>query len=451
MIYVHQPQLPITYLQLHYRHDSFTRHSALGHSLEQGDQEGGLALSPALRILTQRQVLRGTKRASRERFIRDVEQLGTEIILTHRRYAHSIGAVALSRTLPTLISLFQEALTSPALDEEQLEHSKRVYIAELESRYDDDHTMAWLSLMRRLHLHHPLWGEYSVEKSHIVDISTDQVSNAWSNVFDPKMLLPCITSDLSVDHIQELLSPIYTSGLQLSSQVDTPPPLPSLQESTLTLVHKPDRQQALLFIAHPTISPHHPQWLALQVAICALGGTFSSTLMQEVRVKRGLSYGAYAGIRGEANARFVCLNATPDAKNAVETLEVMLEVYGSVARGEITDEALLFAKDYLINAHPFSIETPAMRAGLSVSSALMGVNPSKSLDMPRWLRPLTVDEIRQAAIDHLSIDRLELLVFGDQEGPLKGLFETIKNVIPLQRRISVSAHDSPESIKSLEG
>ena len=450
MIYQHQSHLPITYLQLHYSHVQVKPlgvHPNQKQSERANDTSVYSPLPPALRVLTQRQALRGTKRASREHFINEVESLGTELILTHRRYAHSLGAVVLTRTLPQVVSLLYEVITEPRLDPDELEQSKRAYIAELDARYDDDHAMAWLCLARRLHVDHPLWSDYTVDQSQVEAISIEDVRNAWPKVFHPDALLPCITSNLSQSDILDALRSLYKPTQEMSSLVKPVPTISPLLTSTLTLVHKPDKRQASIFIAHPTLTPDHPQSLALKVALCALGGTFSSPLMQEVRVKRGLSYGAYAGLKGEANARFVCLNATPDAKDAAETLEVMLAVFKRGAEGDLSDETLLFAKDYLINAHPFSIETPAMRAGLTVHAVLMGVDPDRSLDTPKYLYGLTVEEIRQAARDHLSLDHLEILIYGDQEGELKEIEQRVCEYFSINRVIRISASATAHEIR----
>lgn len=432
MIYQNQAHLPITYVQLHFRHLSNE-------------------LSPALRVLTQRQVLRGTRRSNRECFINEVESLGTELVLTHRRYAHSIGGVVLSRTLPQLVRLLDEAINEPRLDQDELAQSKRAYIAELEARYDDDHAMAWLWLARRLHAQHPLWEDYAVDHADIEAVSIELVREAWSHTFHPEVMLPCVTSDRSQEEILEALSilqrpsprnMINTRELDHRSSILAP-----LSQSTLTLIHKPNKRQATIFIAHPTLNSNHPQALALEVALCALGGTFSSPLMQEVRVKRSLSYGAFAGLKGEANARFICLNATPDAKDAVETLEVMLSVLDRGAQGELSDEAFLFARDYLINAHPFSIETPAMRAGLSANATLLGLDPKRFLETPTLLKPLSAAEIRQAAIDHISMKHLEVLIYADQEAELRGAIDKLKSLFPFDRVLSVSSNADAEELR----
>lgn len=445
MIYVQQPELPISYIQLYFTHQS--DHLFVG---SQNRSKGPPNCpSVALRVLAQRQVLRGTKRAHRNQFISQIENLGTEIQLTQRSYAQSVGAVILTRTIEHFLPLLSEALTQPLLDKGEIEQSKRAYIAELKARYDEDHSLAWLWLSRRLHHEHPLWSYYTVEAKDIETLGSHDIEEAWSQVFSKTTLLPCVTSNLEHDRVKELINKLSIQLPDLTSLVSSPapvlPPLTKRLANTLSLVHKPNKKQALLFIAHPTLPPQHPQFLALQVALCALGGTFSSPLMYEIRTKRSLSYGAYAGIKGEGQARFICFHATPDAQQALETLEVMLAVYQQGMNGQLSNEQIQFAKDYLCNAHPFSIETPAMRAALRANAKLMGMDADKLLQLPKWLTPLSVEEIKKAAQDHLSLSGLEILIFGDQDKGLKGIEKQVAQLIHIDQVQQFSA-SAPVSI-----
>ena len=135
--------------------------------------------------------------------------------------------------------------------------------------------------------------------------------------------------------------------------------LPSLEESTplspvnqthITLVHKPNRHQAQILIAHPLPSHQDPDSWALKVAIMAMGGTFSSPLMQEIRVKRGLSYGAQALVIEEQSCSFMLMSATPQIQDAFQTLTLMHEILQQTANGELSTKDILFAQTHLINA-----------------------------------------------------------------------------------------------------
>src|SRR5262249_7478858 len=65
----------------------------------------------------------------------------------------------------------------------------------------------------------------------------------------------------------------------------------------LIIVDKPDRTQAQIRIGHPSLRYGDPDTAALAIAEAVFGGMFSSRLMQEIRVKRGWSYGAGCALR----------------------------------------------------------------------------------------------------------------------------------------------------------
>ena len=58
----------------------------------------------------------------------------------------------------------------------------------------------------------------------------------------------------------------------------------------------PNAGQAAVFVAAPSIPRNAADYYAGKVANALLGGGYSSWLNQEVRVKRGLSYGAGSAI-----------------------------------------------------------------------------------------------------------------------------------------------------------
>lgn len=165
MILVTHNQLPITHLQLYFTHRSDP--SPSGRSV-------------ALNTLTQRQVIRGTRHRSRAQFMSAVGQLGTEVNLIQRRFAHSLSAVVLSRKWNDLMELIIEGLSEPRLCPDEFAQSKRAYQAELAARYDMDAPLAWLWLSRRVFYKHQ-WLRAGVSVTHgdIERITLDEVRAVW--------------------------------------------------------------------------------------------------------------------------------------------------------------------------------------------------------------------------------------------------------------------------------
>jgi zinc protease len=134
----------------------------------------------------------------------------------------------------------------------------------------------------------------------------------------------------------------------------------------------------------------------------AFGGYFSSRLMDEVRVKRGWSYGAYARLGTERAGASYVLQAAPSTEYAPETAALMLEQFEKMVEPGLTDAEIEFARESMLNAFPFRVETPALRVAQVVQARLLG-RPDDSIDTWRdRVRALSPDQIRDAARRRLT-------------------------------------------------
>src|SRR6185312_9572063 len=81
--------------------------------------------------------------------------------------------------------------------------------------------------------------------------------------------------------------------------------------------------QAAVYVAAPSISRSAEDWFAGKVANALLGGGYSSRLNQEVRVKRGLSYGAASGLSTWRNGGLFIAGAQTKNASAAEVAKVV--------------------------------------------------------------------------------------------------------------------------------
>jgi zinc protease len=87
-----------------------------------------------------------------------------------------------------------------------------------------------------------------------------------------------------------------------------------------------------------------------------LGGGFTSKLVQELRVKRGLTYTAGAVIAFQKYYGRVVLSTFTKNETVKESLTVIKDVLDKTGRGEISASEINGIKDNLIGSHPFKFE-----------------------------------------------------------------------------------------------
>jgi len=209
--------------------------------------------------------------------------------------------------------------------------------------------------------------------------------------------------------VNDLLQGWQAHGCQALPAVADVPPL--TQAHT---VRKPfAAAQAQVLVGQPGITRADPDFLTLLVGNHVFGGGgFTSRLMQEIREKRGLTYGVYSYFSPglHAGAFTIGMQTRPDqAQQAVDIIHQ--EIRRFVAEGP-TEQELAEAKASLING--FALRLDSNRKLLdNVASLNWNDLPLDYLD--RWTQlvgAITREQVRTALQRVMQPDRMVTVVVG---------------------------------------
>jgi zinc protease len=202
--------------------------------------------------------------------------------------------------------------------------------------------------------------------------------------------------------VEEARAEQLAEGLAARLPAVAAPALPALTEPALPasrrtlLVDKPERTQVEVLMGHSAPAFGTTDFDALTLVETVFGGTFTSRLMQEIRVKHGWSYGASCRIgraRGPLWFRISFASATETAPDAIGHALSMYETL--VAKG-ITDDELAFAHSYLAGSWPFTVATARARLRVRTSSAVCQLPDDFGTQWPRRLAAVTLEDTRRA-------------------------------------------------------
>src|SRR3546814_19871810 len=94
----------------------------------------------------------------------------------------------------------------------------------------------------------------------------------------------------------------------------------------------PGVAQAAVIVALPTAGRRDADWPSLRIANAALGGGFQGWLTQEIRVKRGLTYGAGSLIDDRRDAAYLMAVTRHKTASANEVVGLILDQIGRFGR-----------------------------------------------------------------------------------------------------------------------
>ena len=157
-----------------------------------------------------------------------------------------------------------------------------------------------------------------------------------------------LNEDVLAEVLQTTLGQL-PQGSALKSDVK---PIMLAQGRRIFFIDKPNRSQTQIMVGHSLRPSLASRVLRAPSHDICLWGQFSSRLMQELRVKRGLSYGAYAWVSNHRFGGDYILNASVDSARLIEALQVLLEQFECASDGRLTDDELTFAQKHLLNLIP---------------------------------------------------------------------------------------------------
>jgi zinc protease len=206
----------------------------------------------------------------------------------------------------------------------------------------------------------------------------------------------------------------------------------------LVIVDKPERTQTQILIGCLGTHTRDDDHVALQVANTVLGGTFTARLMQEVRVKRGWSYGAHSTLSHERRRHAMTLWTFPKAEDCAPCIALELQLLEAWHQEGITQNELDAVKSYLTRSHAFNIDTCGKRASLALDEILYDLPPGYYKDYIARINAVTVDQANRAIRNRIHPENLLITVVGTEA--LIG--NAVRQAVPNLAHSEIIAYDT---------
>ena len=141
----------------------------------------------------------------------------------------------------------------------------------------------------------------------------------------------------------------------------------SFSKNRLLLVNKEDATETRFLIGSFGIKRSNPDYVSIQVVNTILGGRFTSWLNDELRINRGLTYGAGSYFIAHKNSGTFAISSFTKTATTMEAIEVALEILDRLHKQGIDEETLSSAKNYIKGQYPPRYETAGSLASLLTS------------------------------------------------------------------------------------
>lgn len=350
---------------------------------------------------------RGAGKLDRADFDDALDSLGAAIEVSVGRDAVTLSALCLTRNLDAVVGLLADVLAAPRWSDDEHQRLRRETPQVLDEVRDDDGALATRWFDREVCPGHPYARTALGTEASLAAIDREAARGLWEREVTAGNLLIGVAGDVDLAAARAI-----AQRLTERLPVRPPPPAPELggrspiEAPRLVVVDKADRTQAQLRFGHLGPRFGDADTPAILLLETGFGGMFSSRLMQEIRVKRGWSYGAGCALRRSRGRHWFEMWMATAIDVAGDACRVTAGLFRDLAERGLTDDELALARAYLVGSMPFHLATARQRMQLALRDALFDLPIGYTANLPARLAGLGAAEVRAAARRWLAPDQL---------------------------------------------
>jgi zinc protease len=366
----------------------------------------GLARSVA------RMLRRGAEGLSAQAIEEAIDALGGELATGASMSATTVQFEVIRRSLDRFVDLVATLLAKPAFDEAELGRLLREAEAELVEAQDSDASLASRAFRKTLFRDHVYGRRVAGRIQSLSTLTCADVRAFYERHYTRQNAVVAVSGAVTEAEAEAIAARLL-AGLPEGASVADPAPPPERRAGRhLVFVDKPARTQTQMLVGGLGTDPRDADHFALIVANTAFGGTFTSRLMQEVRAKRGWSYGASSRVGFDRQRDAFTMSTAPAATDAAACLTLELELLHALREDGVTSAELEFVKRYIVRSHAFEIDTAKKRVHHKLEAALLGLPEGYHATYLAQIEAVPVDAAALAVRARLSEDDLVVSVVG---------------------------------------
>lgn len=393
---IERHQLPLFSLQLTFR---------AGSVYDPVGKEGLASLASDM-------LMRGTK-------TRNAKQIADEIAFGGGALNNSCGFVAagfdaefLTTQGEKAFEILADLVRNSTFTTEEFDKTRTRTLGSIQSRHENPSNVAadaiWETILGSSRYAHFTGGKSATVKG----LSRDDITKFVKSHYAPDNCILVVCGDVTPKAVRQWISKYFGgwTGKAVLEPAETS--FPTVTGREVVIYDKPDASQTQIRIGGNGMPLNNPEFAALEVARTVYGGSFTSRLMDEIRVNRGLTYGV--SYRSSTLKPGGVVYVSTFTKNATvgEVIDIILAEASRMQTEPVSDSELTDGANYRGGTYPLDFETNDDLAGVFANMWLNGLMKSYYEDYQEKLKAVTPQQAMDAAKRYFAKDNYRLVLVG---------------------------------------
>ncbi len=326
-----------------------------------------------------------------------------------------ISVTSLKENMPQAMKLLQTALLHPRFDSEAVNRIRTQILQSIQQGDSRPPTVARRAFVKAFFNGHPYGHDSDGDPASVASITPDDLRGFARSHWVRGGLKVSIAGDISPAEATKLVGDTFKPVPDVRPA--SPPAIRRLGAPG-THVIAMDVPQPTVIFGLPGIMRADPDFIPGYVANYILGGGgFSSHLMDEVRVKRGLTYGISTQVSAYNRAAIMLGSVATRADAVRHTITVVHDTLADFARTGATQAELDDAKTFLTGSFPLAFSSTSGFAAQLSTFQRQGLDIGYVARRNSLIQQVSLEDVRRVAKKLFDPARLTVVVAGS---PVEG-------------------------------
>jgi len=368
---------------------------------------------PGVAQMTAGLLTQGTKKRSAQEIAEAIDFIGGSLEASASKDSTTVALGIVKKDLHTGLDLMSDVVLHPAFSSDELDRQRQQLLSNLTVQYSDPDYLASLVFGRVVYGSSPYgWpGEGTPETAKKLD--RGQLATFHDANYAPNQSLLAFAGDITPEEAFAAAEKYFGSWPKLDVAAAAPAPAAAAADQHIWLIDKPDAVQTQIRVGRLGIRRGDPNYIPVLVMNRIFGGGYNSRLNTEVRVKKGLTYGAYSSFNPHRYAGSFTVGTFTRTEATVEATKLVVDLIAQMSSGDVTQKELIFARDYLAGVYPIQSETAEQVADRVLTVAAYDLPADYNSKYPDMVRGVTREQVRGLAQKYLTMNDLDIVLAGN--------------------------------------
>ena len=343
----------------------------------------------------------------------EVESLGGSLNTSTGYDSASVMLSSLTTTLPVSLPILADVVRNPAFAQDEIDRLRQQDLDAMTVSMQDPDGLAGLVIPRIVFGDGAYGHQLEGSPNSLKHLQQADLRAQYGRLYRPDNAVLVLTGDIDPEAGFALAEKAFgdwkkPAGAPTSAETGLGP-----DHRRVVVVDLPGTGQSAVMVAGRSILRSDPVFNAVQVANSVLGGGYSARLNEEIRIKRGLSYGAGSQVTARRSSGIFIASAQTKNQSADEVAGLVLSEIDKLSHEPPQASELEARKAALTGQYGRSVATASGLGNILSAYAVQGIPLEEVAHHIAKIDAVTSDAERAAAGKVVDPATADIVVIGD--------------------------------------